>query len=182
LFKGLIYTPWPNAEVWPAVADETYYGLDFGFNNPSALVRVDEKDGAAYLTEKIYESGLTTRGIGERMAECGVSKRDIIYADAAEPDRIEELYRMGFNIHPADKGQGSVAAGILTVKAKRIYTRPENANLNREASTYKWAEDRDGRSLDVPVKINDHAMDAVRYALHTHAGKPVQQVATYGHR
>jgi len=172
VFKGLIYTPWPNAEAWPARFDSESYGLDFGFNNPTALIHRGKRDKANYLTELIYESGLTTEALGRRMIELGVSKVNPIYCDAAEPDRIQALCDMGFNCIPADKGPGSVAAGIMTVKASVIFTKPENTNLNRECSTYKWAEDKDGRALDQPVKINDHAMDAVRYDIHTDENRP----------
>jgi phage terminase large subunit len=43
-------------------------------------------------------------------------------------------------------------------------------NLNREAAMYKYRETKDGILLDEPVKANDHALDALRYALHTHCG------------
>ena len=164
-FKGLIYTPWLNAPSWPASFQDEYYGLDFGFNNPSALVRIGEYDKQCYTDEVIYETGLTTGELGRKMIEVGVSKTAPIYADSAEPDRIQELRSLGFNVHRADK---AVRPGIMSVKEKTIYTKPENVNLNRECQTYKWAEDRDGKCLEEPVKLADHAMDAVRYAIHTH--------------
>jgi phage terminase large subunit len=167
VFRGLIYDPWPMAEP-PAEPAETFYGLDFGFNDPMALVRVDARDQQYYATELVHESGMTTADLIVRMNEMNVSKRAFMYADSAEPDRIEEIRRAGYRCLPAKKGQGSVHAGISLVKSLTIYTRPGNVNLNRELSTYKWAEDKDGKLLDEPVDIDNHAMDAVRYALQSH--------------
>ena len=170
VLKGLIYDPFPVGRC-PGEPDETIYGLDFGFNNPSALIRLDVKDGAVYLNESIYERGLTTQALIERMREIGVQEWDPIYADAAEPDRVQEIYDAGFNVFPAAKGQGSVNAGILCVKATKVFTHPGNTNIALENSLYKWKEDINGNVLDEPAKIHDHAMDAIRYGIFTHIGK-----------
>jgi phage terminase large subunit len=53
------------------------------------------------------------------------------------------------------------------LQAARIYTRPQNTNLTAEASTYKWAETKDGRLLEEPVDYRNHALDALRYAIYT---------------
>ncbi|MGB4714956.1 MAG: terminase large subunit, partial [Defluviitoga tunisiensis] len=88
-----------------------------------------------------------------------------IYADSAEPARITEIARAGFNVYPAEK---SVKDGIDFVKRKMIYLYEECANAAREIQMYKWKEDRKGNVLDEPVKFNDHAMDALRYAVYTY--------------
>jgi phage terminase large subunit len=38
-----------------------------------------------------------------------------------------------------------------------------STNVIRELRTYVWATDKTGKSLDEPVKENDHAMDALKY-------------------
>ena len=38
-------------------------------------------------------------------------------------------------------------------------------NILREIELYAWREDKEGNSLDEPIKLNDDAMDAIRYAL-----------------
>jgi phage terminase large subunit len=168
VLKGLIFTPWPVLNEFPE-PESTYYGLDFGFNDPMALIRVGDRDSAHYLTELVYERNMTTDDLIARLPLLGVSQSDPIYADAAEPDRIETIRRAGYNCQPAHKGQGSIAAGISHLKASKVYSRPENANLTAELNTYKWAEDKDGRLLDKPVDYRNHAIDAVRYAITTHA-------------
>lgn len=168
VLKGLIYKPWPTPEKWPSAFDATYYGLDWGYNDPMALVRVDRRDGAHYVTELFYERGKTTADLIAELPGLGVSPAEPVYCDSAEPDRIEELCRAGYNAIPAHKAPGSLKAGISMLQAARIYTRPQNVNLAAEAATYKWAETKDGKLLEEPVDFKNHALDALRYAVYTH--------------
>ena len=39
-------------------------------------------------------------------------------------------------------------------------------NTIREIKSYKYRKNRDGVTLDEPVKLNDHAMDAMGYAVY----------------
>jgi len=169
--KGLIYG---KPEILPELPEmkETIYGQDYGYNNPSTLVEIgiDIDAMALYFRELIYETHLTNDELIEEMKTViPREKRHCeIYADAAEPARIEEIYKAGFNIKPADKGKGSVKNGIDMVKRFRQYSLEENTNLNNEFSGHKWKVDKNGNVLDEPVKFNDHCPDAVRYAVYTH--------------
>ena len=154
--KGVIYSAWPAAAC-PGIAQDSFYGLDFGFHNPSALVRCDMHDGAIYVFEELYESGLTTADLAARMVSLGISRRAPIYCDSAEPDRIEEVARAGFNAMPQAKGQGSVNAGILFLKSQRVFLHPDAVNVRKENLSYKWREDKNGEVIDKePAKFNDH--------------------------
>jgi phage terminase large subunit len=42
-----------------------------------------------------------------------------------------------------------------------------SVNLIRELRGYTWQKDRDGNSLNEPIGVNDHAMDAFRYGAFT---------------
>jgi phage terminase large subunit len=159
----VIFTNWETADLSGMTAQFTNHrhGLDFGFNNPTALVRVVFYDGECYLSEELFESRLTNAELITRME--GISSE--IYADCAEPNRIEEISRAGFNIHPANK---DVSKGIDTVKSMKLHVLSSSVNLLAEIRGYKWKEDRNGNVMDEPVKWNDHLMDALRYAIHTH--------------
>ena len=167
LARGIIYTFPDVANQIPKDPDEVIYGLDFGFNNPTALVKIYIKDNEAYFQELILESKLTNSDLIARMQDLNVNGSPI-YADSSEPDRIDEISRAGFNVWPCTKGQDSVRTGIDYVKSIKKYTLPDNAHLNREFKQYKWKEDKSGNALDEPVKYMDHGMDAIRYALYTH--------------
>jgi phage terminase large subunit len=158
---------WPGGE--PAA-----YGLDFGFSNPMALVRVqfadvEGEDTNAHVDELVYERGLTTGDLIERMDDLGVSTSTPIYCDNAEPDRIEELQREGYD---AKKAKKSVTAGIDKVKEHRLAFTPRSVNLHSEASRYRRKP-----NSDKPVKEDDHGMDATRYAIFTHTTQPTRRVS-----
>lgn len=161
LSQDLIYTHYKTIEEMPEEG-ETVYGLDFGFNVPSALVKVTFNENKAYVKEMLYETKLTTADVIERLHALGIDRYDEIYCDAAEPKTIEELARNGFNAKPANK---DVTEGIRTVKATPLFIQQDSVNLLKELKNYRWKTDRNGNKLDAPVKFNDHIADALRYAI-----------------
>jgi phage terminase large subunit len=169
--KSIIYTRFDLVDAMPSGSD-VFFGLDFGFNNPSALVAVGEKDGETFIEEKLYETKLTNTDLIGRLRDLVPGSAEI-YADCAEPQRIEEISRAGFNIFPADK---SVKDGIDNVKRRNLHIVRSSERLIREIRAYKWKEDKNGNVLDEPVKFNDHLMDAVRYPIHTRAVRDTLRV------
>ena len=156
---------------YPKEYDDEFYGLDFGFNNPMALIHHGVKDQEIYLRQIIFETHLTTSDLIDKMKDENVNKKTPIYADPSAPDKIEEVKRAGYNCKAAAAGKGSVHAGIMFVKAQKLVTCEENAQLNDEFKTYKWKEDKAGDPLDEPAKFDDHGMDADRYGIYSHLEK-----------
>lgn len=167
--SNVIYHNHRIERVFPERFNDQFYGLDFGFNYPAALVHIGNYDGELYEREIIYQTHLTNTELIELMGECKVNKKIPIYADSAEPKSIEDIYKAGYNIHPAKK---QVMDGIKMVKEFKIHLHHESANLIMERRMYKWRQDKNGNNLDEPVKFNDHLMDAERYAIHTHGSAP----------
>lgn len=168
--ENLIYRNWEITNTIPESRD-VIYGLDFGFNNPSGMVKITLHDGIPYCQEMIYQTGLTNSDLIARMQEIipvGRARQAPIYADAAEPDRIEEIGRAGFNVHPADK---EVVVGIDFVKRHRLRIHRDSANLLHEIRGYSYKRDRNGVVLEEPIKYRDHLVDPIRYGLYTHLGK-----------
>jgi phage terminase large subunit len=166
--KSTIYSAWEIVDALPEGGD-VFYGLDFGYNVPTALVKCCIKDGILlWVDELIYESHITNSDLIELMRTFDI-KRSPIYADAADPQRINEIQRSGFNCKPADK---SVKNGIDRLKRSKVHVTRRSANILKERQGYKWKEDNAGLLMDEPIKCNDHALDAIRYAVHTHALKP----------
>lgn len=164
VLKNLIYN-FPVVDTIPAHFDEIFWGLDFGFNNPSALVKVGLYDDVYYVIGEVYRRGLTNSDLVDILNE-KVAKGESIYADSAEPARIEEIAREGFRVYPAKK---SVRDGIDFLKSQTVKVYQQCVNVLKESQTYKWKEDKNGNVLDEPVKFNDHAMDAIRYAIYSQA-------------
>ena len=165
ILKNVIYTNYTVDPQLPRKEEDTFYGLDFGYNNPSALIKVTIWDRTIYVQELLYKSELTNADLIKELRGIAIPENAPIYADSAEPQRIQEIRRAGWNIHPADK---SVTDGIDAVKRYRLHIHPDSTNLISEIRGYKYREDKDGRVLEEPVKFRDHCMDAVRYAIHTH--------------
>ena len=165
ILKNKIYNNYQVVSRMPEMYDEIIYGVDFGFNNPSVILEIGLKDDNIYIIKELYETHLTNEELITKLKSFVENVNSEIYADSAEPARIEEIARAGFNVYPAEK---SVKDGIDFVKRKMIYLYEECANAAREIQMYKWKEDRKGNVLDEPVKFNDHAMDALRYAVYTY--------------
>ena len=144
------------------------YGLDFGYNKPTALVEVTLYDNVLYWKELLYESKLTNSDLIAKLKTFRFEGP--IIADCAEPNRIEEISREGFNIQPANK---AVKDGIDFVKSHPLRIDTSGTNLTREIKRYAWKLDKvSQKPTDEPVKFDDHLMDAGRYASYSLAGPP----------
>jgi len=163
--EGVIYSNWCTVEDIPKDCDEYFYGLDFGFNAPSCLVEIGIKDRLVYVDQKLYASKLLNNDIIRLLPGLIRKKTHPIYADNAEPDRIEEIFRAGWNIKPANK---SVNDGIDFVQREKLHITKRSDSIIKEIRAYLWKKDKNDKPLDEPVKLFDHSMDATRYALFTH--------------
>lgn len=162
--KGRIYRNWQIIKDMPNTYQK-FYGLDFGFNDPVALVEIELHNRNIYCKQLIYQSGMTNREISDRMKALGVSGK--IIADSAEPKSITELQRMGWNVSPAVKGPDSVKAGIKYLKEFVVHLTEESKDFWLEYENYKWALNAQKEPTDQPEDGFDHLMDALRMAVYT---------------
>jgi len=139
------------------------YGMDFGFaQDPCALVEVHRMGDTLYVNELMYEKGLVTKDIVDKLNKLNVGKTEI-WADSAEPRLIEEIYRSGFNIKPVKKGPDSINFGISVLQNFYICVNKASQNLVNELYSYQWATDKYGIVLDKPESGLDHLIDGLRY-------------------
>lgn len=133
--------------------------IDFGYRNPTAfLLGGLSEDDELYICGEHYASGWLLAD--HAAAILSMHQGTVPFADH-DPQDAAELAKYGVGTQPADK---TVAAGIDAVRrrlaTKRLFfVRGKCPNTIREIGQYKWA---DG-SKEIPAKINDHAMDALRY-------------------
>jgi len=138
-------------------------GMDFGFSNdPTAIVAVHKKGDMLYVRELLYEKGMVTKDIINKLDELNVGNTEI-WADSAEPRLIEEIYRSGFNIKPVKKGPDSIKFGIGVLQNYGICVPRSSQNLINELYSYQWATDKYGIALDKPEGGLDHLIDSMRY-------------------
>lgn len=173
--EGLVYREFDRdkhvfKELPPRQYLETFAGLDFGFTNPFALIVIKKDyDNNYWIVAERYQTGKTTAEIIEIIKQLEIN---YIYPDPAEPDRIEEMKRAGLNIRDVDKGKSSIVAGIDKVrellKTGRLKVHDSCVNTIWEFETYKLKEKKENQNdPEEALKENDHAMDALRYALMT---------------
>lgn len=140
------------------------FGMDFGFSNdPTALVAVHKKGDMLYVRELLYDRGLVTSDIINKLKELNIGNTTEIWADSAEPRLIEEIYRSGFNIKPVKKGPDSIRFGISVLQNYGICVDKKSTNLIDELYSYEWMKDKNGIQLEKPQDFNNHAIDALRY-------------------
>jgi len=155
--EGVIYTHWVpfNNNISGSVA----FGLDFGYNNPTALMRVYWCDNDIYIEPVIYESYLTTTNLIDKLGNLGIEKSVTIVADYARPEIIAEMNNAGYDVQNANK---VVKKGIDNMKSFGVVCE-DDVRLKKEYENYKWKKVGD-QIMDEPVKLYDDAMDAIRYA------------------
>ena len=163
--KSNIYSQWTFMAHRPARFVNYVYGLDFGYNHPTALMRVYWCDNDIYIEPIIYESYLTTPMLIDRMQSFNIEKTVTIVADYARPEIIAELNNAGYDVQNANK---VVKKGIDNVKTFGVFCQDDKA-VKKEYENYKWKKVGD-MITDEPVKMWDDAMDAIRYAT-THIRK-----------
>jgi len=163
--ENIIYKNWDTVEEFPENCDEIGYGLDFGYNHPTVLMKIGMRDNEVYEEELLYQTKLTNTDLIEKLKLLIPNKNKAIIGDCSEPQRIQEIANAGFNIFPCTKGKDSVKIGIDRVKRFKIHITKGSVNHIKEKQGYKWKQDKNGNVLDEPVKFKDDSQDAERYYL-----------------
>lgn len=161
--RGRIYKGWQPIQAMPNMYNK-YYGLDWGFNAPVALIEVEAHNQDRWIEQKVYEPGLTNNRLSQYMEDLGISKSATIYADSANPKDIEDMQGMGWHIVAARKGPGSVVSGIRWISSLNVHYVETSTDLAYEHENYKWRLGPNKMPLDEPEDKNNHLLDAFNYA------------------
>lgn len=150
---------------------QTGFGLDYGFSNdPNAFVAVavDVRNKQLWVYDEMYTYHQTTPHIAEWLKVNGY-ERARIYADSANSERTAQLNDLG--ITNADSVvKTPVEAGIDQLWQYQIHVHPKCKNLWRELNSYVFDSDRMGNTLSKPKDQDNHAIDALRYAVRQYMG------------
>lgn len=162
--KGRVYTHWQKCDVLP---DEypSFYGCDFGYNDPLVLVEVkmNVKQKIIWVKQLLYASGKTTDDLEDFIK--GNKIKGTIWADSAAAETIKRLQKRGINIQGTKKGKDSIVNGINMLKGYTVYYTVESHDIHKEQLHYKWKLDVNEKPMDEPIDAYNHAMDAIRYAV-----------------
>ena len=149
-----------------------YYvaGCDEGYTNPGVFLVIGvDSDGRLHICREFYKRRVTQEQFIEAMVEEG----DGIHAFSVDPSAAGLIAAMRKAGLPARKANNAVFDGIQAVKGMlavagdgrpRLTIDPSCVNTIAEFESYAWKESRTG-TKDEPEKENDHAMDALRYAI-----------------
>ncbi|MBA8772116.1 PBSX family phage terminase large subunit [Staphylococcus coagulans] len=169
--EGLVYDNFVVEDFdWFQIYKKTQFkvhGIDYGFtNDPTALVSavVDLDNKILWLYDEHYEKGMLSDDIYKMIV-----KKDLETAEIkSENDMrmIAELKNKGVKrIVPAVKGPHSIMPGIQYVQGFKIYVHPSCIHTIEEFNTYTFEQDNEGNWINKPIDKNNHALDALRYAL-----------------
>ena len=166
--QGVVFEDWETIETIPPAARLDGYGVDFGFSDSAfAMVGVYKLDGAYYLKEIVYSTGLTNLQAAEAIKRTDFDIDAIIYADSAEPKSIYAMQLEGLNIMPCASKTDIRSYAIDKLQSQTFYVDQESTNLIDNLRRYVWATDKNGKSTGKPKKEHDHAIDAVIYFIGT---------------
>lgn len=160
---------------------ETIAGIDFGFTNPTAVLTIKrDYDNNFWVTDEWYKRNKTDQEVAEYVASCGFNK---VFPDPESPSAIKELANRGVNVREVIKNKDSIKNGIDKVrelfKNNKLKINKRCQNLILELETYSYPEKKsDQNENENPIKENDHALDALRYALYMTTGANTVQPAT----
>lgn len=172
--EGLVYKEFVRAahiynEIPPYIdIVTTIGGHDFGTNNPCAAITIKKDQDARYWVEsEWYETGKTD---AQQADYVSALRWDKCFPDPSSASGIIEMKNRGINVRDVIKGKDSVRSGITTVKelfkTGRLKIHESCHNLIWELETYAYPEKKsDKNEEENPIKENDHALDALRYAL-----------------
>lgn len=171
--EGLVYQGFdPMDDVTDSVPQNpgrVLYGVDWGYRNPSAILAiVEDRTGGLTVVEEFYENRVTTGDLADVATEmAGRWGPGTFYCDPAEPDSIEEFNRAGLDAVEADN---DILPGISTVTSHLddLTVRESCQNVINEFTSYRYPDETgEDNAKEKPVDANNHALDALRYALHT---------------
>lgn len=179
--EGNIYSGWTKVEEIPEGFVLKRYGVDFGYNDPTAIIAVYENDnGEIILDQKLYQSKLTPNQIVEIMQNISAENNALFVCDSARCEIIGQARSSGIRAIGCDKSSKSpdgkinnVAYGISLVQQRKISYTARSKDLEQEFLTYAWRKKKSGEILEEPQDGNDHALDASRYAILDMSRKPI---------
>ena len=169
ILGNVVFTNWEVKDLSGMENQFTYtkVGLDFGFSADPAAITVshyDRKNKIIYIYDELYETGLTN----DKLAEQGkdLIGEQLAICDSSEPKSIAELQMHGMSVAGAIKGKDSVLHGIQWLQQHKIIIDKKCINTRNEFMQYKWKEGKDGVPVSPPkpVDMNNHIIDALRYA------------------
>jgi PBSX family phage terminase large subunit len=169
-YEGLVYERFDrdrhvskqNIDGW-----RTVLGVDVGSRNPTAVLTVCiAGDDRVHVRREVYRRNLSSTDILDAVkTEADLSQPDAIYVDPSAAGYIDDLRRMGYRVKKANNDVLEGIGRVTDVLAHGFTIDPSCVNTIAEFESYRYPEGGKQDHIDKPLKENDHAMDALRYAI-----------------
>ena len=114
------------------------FGLDFGYRDPDALVRVaiDKKQKKVYLRQELYKNGLSTGDLARQTKT--IVGNNLVIGDSAASRSIEDLKGYWVNIKPVIKGK--INEDIKMMQDWELIIDPNSTDLAKELNNWVWLD------------------------------------------
>lgn len=151
--------------------DHIYMGIDWGwFPDPFhwAKMHYDSARLTLYIFDEYRVNKASNSATWEALQkEKHVTGNDLITADSAEPKSVGDYREYGSFCRPAVKGPDSVRYGIKWLQSlKSIVIDPIRCPATaKEFQEYEYERTENDEIISGYPDINNHSIDAVRYAL-----------------
>ena len=155
---GVIYEDWIEGEFNERLP--FCWGLDFGFDDPDALVKVavDQNKKLIYIKEGYFKGNTGTNALASILLD-RVGRTDLIIGDCAEKRLISDLWEAGLNIRRSlDK---KPLRDIKRIQGYTIVVAPDSPNVKKALNNYSWHDKKSGS----PNHNWSDLMDGMRYAV-----------------
>lgn len=179
--EGLIFEKdihWDIVKEVPAWAKKIHrWGLDFGYTNDVTAIPDVYWTGSTnevWIDQLCYQTKMLNTDIGDILRDNDL-KGVKGYADSSEPKSIDEIYKMGFNIHGVKKPAGSVNAGLDIMKRHKTHITERSLDFIKEWRNYTYIQDKNGIYLNEPIDKNNHGLDASRYVFYSELDQKREQ-------
>ena len=179
--EGNVYRGWVCHDTYKGISMSLKrYGVDFDYNDPTTIMAIHEDENREiYLKTKLYQSFLTSKEIVKRAVAINAEAEGLFVCDNAKPEMIKDLQEAGLRAIPCDKSASGKVNGKLyninLVQERKVHYLAEDKDLEREYLTYGWRVKKStGKTIDEPQDGNDHALDAIAYAIRDMERKPLR--------
>lgn len=169
----------------PRAAEYYIAGIDYGSINPFACVILGVNTGRLTQTgsqmwvekEYYWDPGPKAQGRQKVSHEFADDMEELltpygvrhIYVDPSAADFKLQLRRRNLPVIDADNDVYNGLSKLSTdLRNGKVLIHKDCKNLIREIEGYVWDAKKAEKGDDEPVKKDDHAIDALRYAIYTH--------------
>ena len=183
-FVGQIFSEWDENFhiIDESEIPSTWYrfrSIDFGFSKPSCCLWIaEDPDGCLYVYREIYQKGLTGYDLGDMINRMSGNEEYLFTVGDTSGAKIDptskesifsQLESKGIFVENAKKQDqfGRILRLKAMISRNEVFVMRNCKFLIDALPQYQWEPDslKRGSARQAPLKINDHAVDALMYGM-----------------